>query len=56
MPLGRAWEADIYEHLPKLIESFPGLTKRLYYFCLHYKDKSALADAVYAHITEHRII
>jgi hypothetical protein len=50
LALLRDAEADINEHLPKLIESFPGLTKRLYYFCLHYKDKSAMADAVHAHI------
>jgi hypothetical protein len=50
LALLRDAEADINEHLPKLIENFPGLTKRLYYFCLHYKDKSAIADAVHAHI------
>jgi Reverse transcriptase (RNA-dependent DNA polymerase) len=50
LALLRDAEADINEHLPMLIESFPGLTKRLYYFCIHYKDKSAIADAVYAHV------
>src|ERR1035437_8409576 len=38
--------ADINDYLPSLINEFPGLTKRLYYFCLDYYDKSALADAI----------
>jgi hypothetical protein len=50
LALMRDAKADINDYLPVLIESFPGLTKRLYYFCLNYQDRPAIADAIYAHI------
>jgi len=50
LALMRDAEADINDHLPTLVESFPGLAKRLYYFCLNYQDKSAVAEAIYDHV------
>jgi hypothetical protein len=43
-------KSDINDYLPALIKDFPGLTKRLYYFCVTYRDKAAIVDAIFAHI------
>jgi len=42
--------ADINDYLPALVKDFPGLAKRLYYFCLHYHDRAAVADALSSHL------
>jgi len=43
-------DSNINDYLPALIKDFPGLTKRLYYFCVSYQDKSAVADAIFTHV------
>jgi hypothetical protein len=44
-------DSDIGDYLPSLIEDFPGLAKRLYYFCASYKNKPEVAEAMLAHVT-----
>ncbi len=46
LTLMRDADADIGEYLPMLIRDFPGLAKRLYYFCASYEDESVVADAL----------
>ena len=43
-------KSDINDYLPTLIKDFPGLAKRLYYFCISYQDKPAVADAILRHV------
>ncbi len=37
---------DVIEYIPVLIKEFPGLAKRLYYFCSAVEDKAEIAAAV----------
>jgi hypothetical protein len=48
LTLMRDADADIGEYLPSLIKDFPGLAKRLYYFCGSYEDKSVISGALLA--------
>lgn len=38
--------SDVMEFLPKLIRNFPGLAKKLYYFCKDVPDKEEVAGAL----------
>lgn len=46
LTLMRDNSADVVEFIPTLISDFPGLAKRLYYFCSGVDDKSEVAEAV----------
>lgn len=38
--------SDIFQHLPNLIRNFPGLAKRMYYFCDKVHDKYEVATVL----------
>lgn len=46
LTLMRDNSADVLEFIPMLISDFPGLAKRLYYFCNHAEDKAAIAAMI----------
>ena len=46
LTLMRDHSTDVVEFIPTLIREFPGLAKRLYYFCNGVRDKSEVASAI----------
>jgi hypothetical protein len=46
LTLMRDHSKDVVEFIPTLIKEFPGLAKRLYYFCLRAADKTEIAVAI----------
>jgi hypothetical protein len=56
LTLMRDHSTDVMEFIPMLIGDFPGLAKRLYYFCIDAGDKSEVTAAICKHInTEKKI-
>ncbi len=61
LTLMRDNSADVLEFIPTLISEFPGLAKRLYYFCNKAEDKSGIATCISrylaskAQITEYQL-
>jgi hypothetical protein len=61
LTLMREYSTDVIEFIPMLIRDFPGLAKRLYYFCNEVEDKTGLVTAVKnfvdeaGHITEYQL-
>jgi hypothetical protein len=41
---------DVMEYIPILIKEFPGLAKRLYYFCAGVEDKAEIAAAIMKYV------
>jgi hypothetical protein len=50
LTLMREHSSDVIEFIPTLIEEFPGLAKRLYYFCSDAEDKTEIAAAIRNHL------
>jgi hypothetical protein len=50
LTLMRDHSNDVLEFIPTLIKEFPGLAKRLYYFCVHSKDKTEIAAAIHTYL------
>ena len=46
---------DVLEYLGAIIERFPNLAKRLFYFCDHVQDQTALADLIGDLLRDRRI-
>lgn len=46
LTLMREHSSDVLEFIPLLISEFPGLAKRLYYFCAHIIDKNEISSAI----------
>lgn len=46
LTLMRDQSSDVMEFIPTLISEFPGLAKRLYYFCRDVEDKQEVASAL----------
>jgi hypothetical protein len=44
--LMEAHSSDIFQYLPTLIRAFPGLSKRMYYFCHKVQDKYEVASVL----------
>jgi Reverse transcriptase (RNA-dependent DNA polymerase) len=61
LTLMRDHSADVVEFLPTLVRNFPGLAKRIYYFCFDATDKTEIASALLeyvesdAEITEYQL-
>jgi hypothetical protein len=50
LTLMRDHSKDVVEFIPTLIKEFPGLSKRLYYFCSGAEDKTEIAAAISRYI------
>lgn len=50
LTLMRDHSTDVMEFIPTLISEFPGLAKRLYYFCSEAEDKSEIVAALRKHL------
>lgn len=43
--------SDVVEFIPALFKEFPGLAKRMHYFCGNVKDKTAITSAISSHLS-----
>lgn len=56
LTLMRDHSVDVIESIPTLIKEFPGLAKRLYYFCAHVEDKSDITAAIRGYLGEKTLV
>ena len=56
LTLMRDHSADIVEFIPILMSEFPGLAKRLFYFCSNIEDKYEIAQAITKYLSGDRQI
>ncbi|MGA7523308.1 MAG: antiviral reverse transcriptase Drt5 [Acidobacteriaceae bacterium] len=52
LTLMRDHSADVLQFLPSLIRDFPGLAKRLYYFCAKVQDKAELLSTLLHYVKD----
>jgi hypothetical protein len=52
LTLMRDHSADVIEFIPTLISEFPGLAKRLFYFCSGADDKSEIASSIMKYLND----
>lgn len=55
LSLMREYSSDVMEFLPSLIRNFPGLAKKLYYFCRDVKDKNEVTAALLSVAQTHQV-
>ena len=52
LTLMRDHSTDVVEFIPTLVRDFPGLAKRLYYFCANVDDKTEIVSAIAKYLSE----
>jgi hypothetical protein len=55
LSLMKDYSSDVTEFLPALIRNFPGLAKKLYYFCKDVTDKEEVAAALLSVARSHQV-